>query len=176
MQIDDGVCSGYTHNVESKSVIKIAKIANFNSPFFQEVDMTVCEDMFSRVCEMPPAFPSEAHEYFCRKLCCETDTFDVFTDCENGMDGFEIIDVRSEAYYLENHVAGAIHIHHSEMTAERMAEFSKDQLLIVYCWGPGCNGATKAAAKLSALGFSVKEMIGGIDWWEKEGYPMESGI
>ena len=38
-----------------------------------------------------------------------------------------------------------------------MAEFPKDRLLVVYCWGPGCNGATKAAVKLSALGFSVKE-------------------
>ena len=138
--------------------------------------MTVCEDMFSRVCQMEPASPSDAHEYFCCKLQCETDTFDVFTDRENGMDDFELIDVRSEEYYLEGHAAGAIHIHHSDMTEERMSEFPKNRLLIVYCWGPGCNGATKAAVKLSALGFPVKEMIGGIEWWEKEGYPVESGV
>ena len=56
-----------------------------------------------------------------------------------------------------------------------MAEFPKDRLLVVYCWGPGCNGATKAAVKLSALGFSVKEMIGGITYWKEEGYPIISG-
>ena len=30
--------------------------------------------------------------------------------------------------------------------------------------------ATKAAAKLSALGFPVKELIGGIEYWERSGY------
>jgi rhodanese-related sulfurtransferase len=46
----------------------------------------------------------------------------------------------------------------------------------VYCWGPGCNGATKAAMQLSALGFPVKEMIGGMEYWaERERYPVERG-
>ena len=55
-------------------------------------------------------------------------------------------------------------------------QWKKDTVLVVYCWGPGCNGATKAAVKLSALGFPVKEMIGGIEYWEdKERYPVERG-
>ena len=135
--------------------------------------MTVCEDMFSRVQEMLPASSLEAHNYFCRKLCCETDAFDVNFDRERGVDDFDLIDVRSEEAYLEGHAAGAVHLHYSDMTEERLSRFPKDRLLVVYCWGPGCNGATKAAVKLSALGFSVKEMIGGIAWWEKEGYEVE---
>ncbi|MDP6041547.1 MAG: rhodanese-like domain-containing protein [Candidatus Latescibacteria bacterium] len=135
--------------------------------------MTVCEDMFSRVQERLPASSQEAHDYFCRKLRCETDAFDVTDDRERGMDDFELVDVRSEEAYLEGHAAGAIHIHYSDMTEERMLGFPKDRLLVVYCWGPGCNGATKAAMKLSALGFQVKEMIGGIEWWEEEGYEIE---
>jgi hypothetical protein len=34
----------------------------------------------------------------------------------------------------------------------------------------------KAAAKLSALGFRVKEMVGGIDWWaRRDDLPVETG-
>ena len=104
------------------------------------------------------------------------DPFDVNADLENGSDSFEFIDVRSKEAYLNGHAAGAIHIDHNDMTEARMAEFPKDRLLVVYCWGPGCNGATKAAVKLSALGFSVKEMIGGITYWKEEGYPIVSGV
>jgi rhodanese-related sulfurtransferase len=46
-------------------------------------------------------------------------------------------------------------------------------VLVVYCWGPGCNAATKAAAKLASLGFQVKEMIGGLEYWRREGYPVD---
>ena len=49
----------------------------------------------------------------------------------------------------------------------------KETVFVVYCWGPGCNGATKAAMKISAIGFAVKEMIGGIHYWEDfERYPV----
>ena len=34
----------------------------------------------------------------------------------------------------------------------------------------------RAAAKLSALGFRVKEMIHGMAGWREEGYPVETGI
>jgi rhodanese-related sulfurtransferase len=37
---------------------------------------------------------------------------------------------------------------------------------------PGCNGSTKAALRLAALGFQVKEMIGGVEWWERDGYDL----
>jgi rhodanese-related sulfurtransferase len=81
--------------------------------------------------------------------------------------------VRSSDAYEQTHAQGAINIPHIDMTEERMAEFLKDQVFVVYCWGPGCNGATKAAFKLSGLGFGVKEMIGGIEYWEREGYPVD---
>ena len=40
-------------------------------------------------------------------------------------------------------------------------------------WGPGCNAATNAAARLAALGRSVKEMLGGFEYWVREGHPVE---
>ena len=44
---------------------------------------------------------------------------------------------------------------------------------MVYCWGPGCNGATKAALQFSRLGYEVREMIGGFEYWAREGLPVE---
>jgi hypothetical protein len=38
--------------------------------------------------------------------------------------------------------------------------FARETLIVVYRLGPGCNGATTAAWKVSRLGFAVKEMIG----------------
>jgi 3-mercaptopyruvate sulfurtransferase SseA len=45
--------------------------------------------------------------------------------------------------------------------------------VVVYCWGPGCNGSTRAALELALLGYRVKEMIGGYEYWVREGYPTE---
>jgi rhodanese-related sulfurtransferase len=52
----------------------------------------------------------------------------------------------------------------------------KEKVIVVYCWGVACNAATKAAMRLSALGFRVKEMIGGIEYWRREGGPVEGTL
>jgi len=76
----------------------------------------------------------------------------------------------------QGHVPGALHLPHTTLNAATTAALPHDKLLVVYCWGPGCNGATKAAMQLSALGFAVKEMIGGMEYWEeRERYPVERG-
>ncbi len=121
----------------------------------------------SLVLETLAASTEDANAFFLRKLSYETDPADVYTDMKNGIDDFILIDVRSHAIH-------AINVLQSKISAETTAEFSKDKLLVVYCWGPGCNGATKAAIKLTALGFRVKEMIGGIEYWEdRERCPVE---
>jgi rhodanese-related sulfurtransferase len=45
-------------------------------------------------------------------------------------------------------------------------------VFVVYCAGPHCNGANKAAVKLAALGYPVKEMIGGVTGWLDEGFEL----
>nr|WP_245237948.1 hypothetical protein [Paenibacillus etheri] len=47
---------------------------------------------------------------------------------------------------------------------------------MLYCWGPACNGASQAATKLAAQGFRVKEMLGGIEYWRKEGGNLEGTL
>ena len=128
----------------------------------------------SRVLDIPAAPPGEANAYFAAKLACETDPSDVYADMREGVEGFTLLDVRSPLAYAEKHASGALSLPHQRIDAETMADWDRDQTYIVYCWGPGCNGADKAAFKLSALGFSVKTMIGGIEYWEREGCPLET--
>jgi rhodanese-related sulfurtransferase len=42
----------------------------------------------------------------------------------------------------------------------------------VYCNGPHCNGADRAALNLARLGRRVKKMIGGIEGWKDEGFKL----
>ncbi|MFN8372807.1 MAG: rhodanese-like domain-containing protein [Anaerolineae bacterium] len=130
----------------------------------------------SLVSETPAAPSAEANAFFRRKLGFETDCADVYNDWKHDTADFVLVDVRSPEAYEKSHVPSAVNIPQAQMTAKRMEEYAPDTLFVVYCWGPGCNGATKAAIKLSALGYPVKEMIGGIEYWEdREKYPVERG-
>ena len=132
--------------------------------------------MSSHVLSMPADPSDEAYAFFQRKLRYETDPSDVYRDMQQRVDTFVVLDVRSPEAYVRSHVPGALHLPHTAINAATTAVLPHDKLLVVYCWGPGCNGATKAAVQLSALGFTVKEMIGGIEYWEeRERYPVERG-
>ena len=127
-----------------------------------------------RVTATPPARSVDAHERFQSKLAYETDPADVYADMAHGLDDFVLVDVRSPSDYKKSHAVGAINIPVGQITERRMAEYPEDTLFVVYCWGPGCNGATKAAMKLSGMGYAAKEMIGGIEYWEdRERHPVE---
>src|SRR5712664_4166214 len=80
---------------------------------------------------------------------------------------------RSPDAYARCHIPGAINLATRTISPETTASLPRDKVIVTYCWGPGCNGSTRAAAKLAALGFRVKEMIGGIGYWRKEGLPVE---
>ena len=124
----------------------------------------------SQVRMTPAKADARAERFFADKLRNETDPADVFADIHNDVADFVLLDVRSRSDYDEKHLPGAINLPHSLISEKRMSAFPADSLFVVYCWGPGCNGSTKAALKLSQLGWPVKEMIGGIEYWEKEGY------
>lgn len=126
----------------------------------------------SQVNAVPTQASEEALAFYQAKLRYETDPADVYTDVKNEVADFVILDVRSETDFNDKHVEGAISLPHSRMTAKRMSEYPDDTLFVVYCWGTGCNGSVKAALKLTQLGYAVKEMIGGIEYWEHEGYPL----
>jgi rhodanese-related sulfurtransferase len=91
-----------------------------------------------------------------------------------GNHDFIVVDVRGHEVFSKAHVPGAINIPHRTMTKERMAQFPRETLFVVYCAGPHCNGANKAAIRLAKLGYHVKEMIGGVTGWQDEGFPFET--
>jgi rhodanese-related sulfurtransferase len=119
------------------------------------------------------AAPAAALAHFERKLGLETDCSDVHESLQAGAD-FVLVDVRGPKLFVKGHVPGAINIPHRTMTAERMAQYPKDTLFVVYCAGPHCNGATKGAIRLARLGYRVKEMIGGITGWRDEDFALDS--
>ena len=89
----------------------------------------------------------------------------VVTDLERGVQRIVVIDARSPQHFGECHVPGAINLPHRSINEESTAPLSKDVCIVVYCWGPACNAAARAGVRLGALGFQVKEMIGGIAYW-----------
>lgn len=126
----------------------------------------------SSVTATPPAAPEEAREFFARRLACETDAADVGSALRAGTVDFMLVDCRSPAAYAKAHVPGAINVPHAEIDDERAAALPAG-LLVTYCWGPGCNAATRGAVKLAAAGREVKEMLGGFEYFVREGWEVE---
>jgi len=122
----------------------------------------------------PTARAAEAVEFFRRRLRFETDASDVFAAQQSGED-FVLLDSRSAAAWAQGHAAGAIHMPTREIADRAGAELRSGVPIVVYCWSPGCNGGVRAALELSLLGFEAKEMIGGFEYWAREGYPVEDG-
>lgn len=114
----------------------------------------------------------EATAYFSARLAFETDSSDVHADQEAGL-RFALVDVRGDEPWAQGRAVGAIHMHHSEIASRAHAEIPLDTPVVVYCWGPGCNGAHRGALAFAQLGYAVKEMIGGFEYWAREGYPVE---
>jgi rhodanese-related sulfurtransferase len=112
-----------------------------------------------------------AHEHFTRRLAVETDADDVATALREGTADFVLIDARSERAYAAAHLPGAISLPHRTITPETLDALPEGPI-VAYCWGPGCNAATKAGAKISALGREVKEMLGGFEYFVREGHPV----
>lgn len=131
--------------------------------------------MTSLVCNIPAADNAAAIAHFSARLTFETDCSDVYASQQAGEIDFELLDVRSAVAYAAGHLPGATSLPHRDMTRERMAEYPRDTLFVVYCAGPHCNGANRAALKLVKLGFAVKEMIGGVTGWLDEGLPLAEG-
>ena len=97
---------------------------------------------------------------------------DVAAALRAGDPGFVLIDARSPEAYAAGHLPGAVSLPHASIDADALAALP-DEPIVTYCWGPGCNGATRAAARVAALGREVKEMIGGYEYWVREGHPVD---
>ena len=122
----------------------------------------------------PPAAPAHAAAWFAAALAMQTDVSDVRAALAGGAPGFVLLDSRGLSAWEQGHIPGALHL-----PTGQIADWAADVLdaavpVVTYCWGPGCNGATRAALALASLGYAVKEMIGGIEYWIREGLPVQT--
>ncbi len=114
----------------------------------------------------------EQINYYQQKLAYETDSADLYIALQSN-EPVVVIDTRSEAAYRQEHIPGAIHLPHSQMNRETTARLDPERTYVTYCDGIGCNASTKGAMNLALLGFTVKELLGGLDWWKRDGYATE---
>jgi len=129
----------------------------------------------SSVASIPAAASPTAAEHFAHRLSVETDCADVHESLCGGSADFVLLDVRGPNAYARAHVPGALNLPHRDITAQRVAEWPQDTLFVVYCAGPHCNGADRAALKLALLGRPVKLMLGGVTGWADEGFSFAHG-
>lgn len=126
----------------------------------------------SIVCEIPPASSETALVHFESIMQFETDCWDVHHAISNKEQDFVLLDVRGPKLFNSGHIPGALNLPHGKIIASKLAEYPVERLFVVYCAGPHCNGATRAAIRLSRLGRPVKTMPGGITGWIDEGFEL----
>jgi len=121
------------------------------------------------------AAPAEAAAlHFESQLAYETDCWDVNEALRKRERGFVVLDVRSPRLYEAGHVPGAVNLPHGRIVERNLEAYPRDTLFVVYCSGPHCNGADRAALRLARLDRPVKKMIGGIEGWKDEGLGLEA--
>jgi rhodanese-related sulfurtransferase len=107
---------------------------------------------------------------FAARLRHETDAADVHADLQAATPQqplpYTLVDARSRTAYERGHRPGAVSAHDPLPAGP----------LVAYCWSPGCNGATKLAARLFDEGRDVKELIGGFEYWVREGFAITGTV
>lgn len=126
----------------------------------------------SAVLEYGAPEPGETAAMMQDKLRFHTDASDLSVDLKAGLAGIVVVDARSRDAYAAGHIPGAISFPHREMSLETTAQLDRNMVYVVYCDGIGCNGSTKGAYQLARLGFRTKELLGGLDWWRRDGHPV----
>lgn len=121
-----------------------------------------------------PADPNTAAAHFAARLSLYTDVSDVHSALEAEDPGFVLVDVRDAAAWEQGHASGAIHLPY-RLVAERAGSLvTPGTPVVVYCWSPGCDGGARGALAFARLGYPVKEMLGGMEYWVREGLPVET--
>lgn len=113
-------------------------------------------------------------KHYQNKLAFEIDSWDLKVALE-GKESVIVIDARSSEAYEAGHIPGAVSIPHRQMNQQTTAHLDRSALVVTYCDGVGCNASTKGALAMSKLGFRVKELMGGLDWWKRDGHPTSTG-
>ncbi|MBB5191560.1 rhodanese-related sulfurtransferase [Silvimonas terrae] len=115
---------------------------------------------------------NEQIAHYERKLQFEIDAADLMHLLGAGH-RLVVVDARKPEAFLQEHIPGAINLPHRAMSETTTAQLPRDVLYVTYCDGIGCNASTKGALNLARSGFQVKELLGGLDWFKRDGYTTE---
>jgi rhodanese-related sulfurtransferase len=115
-----------------------------------------------------------AVQFFAERLAFQTDASDVHAAIEAGDRGFVLVDTRNTVSWEQGHIPGAIHLPHADIPKRARDLIDPGVPVVAYCWGPGCNGSTRAALAFAREGYEVREMLGGVEYWIREGYPLHT--
>lgn len=115
---------------------------------------------------------NEQIKHYQQKLDFEWDSADLFEELERGT-SIVIVDTRKDFAFESEHIPEAINFPHRTMNESSSAKLDRSPIYVCYCDGIGCNGSTKGSLKMTQLGFKVRELIGGLDWWKRDGYKTE---
>ncbi len=110
--------------------------------------------------------------HYQRKLAYEMDSADLYVALGEN-EPIVIVDGRSAEAYTEERIPGAINLPHKAICFNSVESLDSSKVYVCYCDGIGCNASTKTALKLLTLGYQVRELIGGRDWWKRDGYATE---
>ncbi|MFB7272595.1 rhodanese-like domain-containing protein [Streptomyces sp. NPDC056244] len=135
---------------------------------------TASAEITSAALSVPAAAPAEAAAHYAARLAFEADVSDVHADLASGAPGVVVVDTRSNAAWDQGHIPGALHIPTAQIADLAPQLIDRAQTVVTYCWGPGCNGATRAALAFARLGYQVKEMLGGFEYWAREGFAYDT--
>lgn len=115
---------------------------------------------------------NEQLKHYQDKLDYQWDAADLLENLETRTD-VVVIDTRKEFAYDAEHIPTSINLPHRVMDEVSTASLDRSKTYICYCDGIGCNGSTKGALKMTQLGFKTRELVGGLDWWKRDGYSTE---
>lgn len=114
----------------------------------------------------------QVHDYLRIRLSYEIDVLDV----ANGLarHAFTVVDTRKLQSWEHGHVPGAVHVPDIVTRGDLTDRLPLERSVVVYGWGPGCDGGTRAAAVLADLGYDVREMVGGFEYWCRTGLAFDT--
>jgi rhodanese-related sulfurtransferase len=111
-------------------------------------------------------------QHYAGRLAYETDSWDLEVMVEAG-EQVVIVDARAPEAYRKERISGAINRSHRQMSDATTQHIDRVALVVTYCDGIGCNASTKGALNMTKLGFRVRGLLGGLDWWKRDGHPTE---
>lgn len=92
-------------------------------------------------------------------------------------DEVQVINVLPEDRFREKRIPGSVNVPLEDSSFLQRVEHlvgDRDAKVVVYCADAGCKASPKAAEKLEESGFrNVQDFEGGVEEWERAGFPLE---